>query len=61
MVNLAAAATTAYEYKVKSDNLKKELKLQQVNGEKKKLTKDAKKRLWDEVRLDVFRRAGLEE
>lgn len=61
LVNLAAAATTAYEYKVKSDNLKKELKLQQGNGEKKKLTKDAKKRLWDEVRLDVFRRAGLEE
>lgn len=61
LVNLAAAATTAYEYKVKSDSIKKELKLQLVNGEKKKLTKEAKKRLWDEVRLDVFRRAGLEE
>lgn len=61
LVNLAAAATTAYEYKVKSDNIKKELKLQLANGEKKKLTKDAKKLLWDEVRLDVFRRAGLEE
>lgn len=61
LVNLAAAATTAYEYKVKCDNIKKELKLQLVHGEKKKMTKDAKKLLWDEVRLDVFRRAGLEE
>lgn len=61
LVNLAAAATTAYEYKIKSDAIKKELRLQLTNGEKRKLTKDAKKRLWDEVRLDVFRRAGLEE
>ncbi|KAF3990389.1 hypothetical protein FT663_02130 [Candidozyma haemuli var. vulneris] len=61
LVNLAAAATTAYEYKVKCDNIKKELKSQSVHGEKKKMTKDAKKLLWDEVRSDVFRRAGLEE
>lgn len=61
LVNLAAAATTAYEYKIKSDALKKELRLQATSGEKRKLTRDAKKQLWDEVRLDVFRRAGLEE
>lgn len=59
LVNLAAAATTAYEYKARRDAVKKDLK--SGLGEKKKLTKEAKKDLWDEVRLDVFRRAGLEE
>lgn len=61
LVNLAAAATTAYEYKLKSDAMKKELRMQLMNGEKRKLSKDEKKQLWDNVRLDVFRRAGLEE
>lgn len=61
LVNLAAAATTAYEYKLKSDAMKKELRLQLTNGEKRKLSKGEKKALWDDVRLDVFRRAGLEE
>lgn len=61
LVNLAAAATTAYEYKLKSDTMKKELRLQLMNGTKRKLSKDEKKALWDDVRLDVFRRAGLEE
>lgn len=60
VVNLAAAATTAYEYKVRSDTLKRELK-QQPQAERKKLTKEEKKTLWDGVRMDVFRRAGLEE
>lgn len=58
LVNLAAAATTAYEYKIKSDALKKELRR---GGDKRKLSKDEKKQLWDSVRLDVFKRAGLEE
>lgn len=61
MVNLAAAATTAYEYKIRSDAAKKQLKKQLVEGEKRKLTREEKKELWDTVRLDVFRRAGLEE
>lgn len=61
LVNLAAAATTAYEYKVRRDALKKDLKNGVSGGEKRKLTKDDKKELWDSVRLDVFRRAGLEE
>lgn len=61
LVNLAAAATTACEYKIKSDATKKELKTQLMNGEKRKLSKGEKKALWDNVRLDVFRRAGLEE
>lgn len=58
LINLAAAATTAYEYKLKSDEIKKGLKLQ---DKKAKLLKEDKKKLWDHVRLDVFRRAGLEE
>lgn len=61
LVNLAAAATTAYEYKVKSDMIKKELKMKLSSGEKRKLSKEEKKDLWDNVRLDVFKRAGLEE
>lgn len=61
LVNLAAAATTAYEYKLKSDAMKRELRMRLMNGEKRKLSKEEKKSLWDEVRLDVFRRAGLEE
>lgn len=61
LVNLAAAATTAYEYKLKSDAIKKELRMLLANGEKRKLTKEEKKALWDNVRLDVFKRAGLEE
>ncbi|KAF8001976.1 hypothetical protein HF325_002941 [Metschnikowia pulcherrima] len=60
LVNLAAAATTAYEYKLRSDAVKRDLK-RQANGERKKLTKEEKKTLWDSVRMDVFRRAGLEE
>lgn len=61
LVNLAAAATTAYEYKIQSDAMKRELKMQLVNGEKRKLLKEEKKTLWDNVRLNVFKRAGLEE
>lgn len=59
LVNLAAAATTAYEYKLKSDGMKRDLRLQ--GGDKRKLSREEKKALWDNVRLDVFRRAGLEE
>ncbi|CAI5758338.1 unnamed protein product [Candida verbasci] len=55
LVNLAAAATTAYEYKLKMDEIKQQLKI-----EGKKLTKDEKKQLWENVRSDVFKRAGLE-
>lgn len=61
LVNLAAAASTAYEYKLKCEAIKKELKLLLVQGEKRKLTKGDKKALWDQVRLDVFERAGIEE
>lgn len=61
LVNLAAAASTAYEYRLKSEAIKKELKLKLAQGEKRKLTKDEKKALWDQVRLDVFQRAGIEE
>lgn len=57
LINLAAAATTAYEYKLKTDALKKTIRL---SGDKKKISKDEKKKLWEQVRLDVFRRAGLE-
>lgn len=66
LINLAAAATTAYEYKLKTDSIKKSLK-QNVDGvnlsttTKKKLSKEDKKLLWEQVRLDVFKRAGLEE
>lgn len=56
LVNLAAAATTAYEYKVKMDDIKRVLKMSN-----KKMSKDEKKMLWNQVRLDVFRRAGIEE
>lgn len=59
LINLAAAATTAYEYKIKSDSLKKSFKSDP--NLKRKLTKEEKKMLWEEVRLDVFKRAGLEE
>lgn len=59
LINLATAATTAYEYKQKTDSIKKSLK--RADGPRVKLSKDEKKRLWDEVRLEVFRRAGLEE
>ncbi|EEQ37568.1 hypothetical protein EJF18_20475 [Clavispora lusitaniae] len=61
LVNLAAAATTAYEYKLKNEAIKKELRLGSAKGEKRKLTKEEKKALWDEVRSNVFERAGLEE
>ncbi|OBA20327.1 hypothetical protein METBIDRAFT_78746 [Metschnikowia bicuspidata var. bicuspidata NRRL YB-4993] len=60
LVNLAAAATTAYEYKLQSDAVKRDLK-RLADGERKKLTKEEKKALWDSVRMDVFKRAGLEE
>lgn len=59
LINLAAAATTAYEYKIKHDEIRSALKLS--DGKKKKLSKEEKKRLWDLVRSDVFKRAGLEE
>ncbi|CAK7906331.1 hypothetical protein CAAN1_14S00342 [[Candida] anglica] len=59
LINLAAAATTAHEYKLKSDEMKRNIK---ASGDKKaKLPKDEKKRLWEYVRSDVFKRAGLEE
>lgn len=64
LINLAAAATTAYEYKVKSDQLKQQLKNSgeyHHPGKKVKLSKEDKKQLWEQVRLDVFKRAGLEE
>ncbi|EAZ63647.2 transcription factor [Scheffersomyces stipitis CBS 6054] len=67
LINLAAAATTAHEYKLKSDLLKKQLKQQQLQhslhpeNKKIKLSKDEKKGLWEQVRSDVFKRAGLEE
>ncbi|EGV60731.1 transcription factor [Yamadazyma tenuis] len=60
LINLAAAATTAHEYKIRSDEVKKQLN-QSTGGKKIKLSKDDKKRLWDQVRSDVFKRAGLEE
>lgn len=58
LVNLAAAATTAHEYKLEADALKRSLR--DALGKKQKLPKDQKKLLWERVRLDVFRRAGLE-
>ena len=95
LINLAAAATTAHEYKLRVDEIKKQLKEgkhaaaiagniinqgytengggQVVEGMgkdstgtvpapgKRKLSKEEKKVLWDQVRLDVFKRAGLEE
>ncbi|ODV80726.1 uncharacterized protein CANTADRAFT_25151 [Suhomyces tanzawaensis NRRL Y-17324] len=71
LINLAAAATTAHEYKQKSDALKKEIKEQllkesaadpaSISTKKIKLPKSDKTRLWEQVRLDVFKRAGLEE
>jgi hypothetical protein len=61
LINLAAAATTAHEYKLKSDILKKQLKRNGDPLKKVKLSKSYKKQLWEQVRLDVFKRAGLEE
>lgn len=58
LINLAAAATTAHEYKVKVDDIKRQLKLE---NRKAKLSKDEKQSIWEMVRLDVFKRAGLEE
>lgn len=58
LLNLAAAATTAHEYKIRLDEIKKQLR---VHDKKAKLSKEDKKRLWDEVRLNVFKRAGIEE
>ncbi|KAL7663551.1 Uncharacterized protein ABC855_g3840 [[Candida] zeylanoides] len=58
LVNLAAAATTAHEYKLEADALKRSLR--DASGKKQKLPKDQKKFLWERVRSDVFRRAGLE-
>lgn len=55
-VNVAAAATTAVEYKQRLDVLKRQLG---EGGEKAKLSKDEKGLLWQEVRADVFRRAGM--
>lgn len=61
LINLAAAATTAHEYKLKTGMLKKQLKESSDLLEKVKLSKNDKKQLWEQVRLDVFKRAGLEE
>ncbi|RLV95031.1 hypothetical protein JA1_001317 [Spathaspora sp. JA1] len=58
LINLAAAATTAHEYKLRSDQLKMELRTNE--GKKVKLSKEDKKQLWEKVRSDVFQRAGLE-
>lgn len=59
LINLAAAATTAHEYKLKMEHLKAVLKMEQQPGKKVKLSKEDKKVLWEQVRLDVFQRAGL--
>jgi len=56
LINLAAAATTSHEYKSKLDEMKREWKLRG----KGKLSKDTKAQLWNQVRSDVFKRAGLE-
>lgn len=56
LINLAAAASTSVEYKAKIDEVKKQLK----SEGKGKLNKDMKKSIWDQVRSDVFKRAGLE-
>lgn len=58
LINLAAAATTAHEYKLKMEHLKGVLKMEQPD-KKVKLSKEDKKVLWEQVRLDVFQRAGL--
>ncbi|CAH6721948.1 hypothetical protein CLIB1444_07S06062 [[Candida] jaroonii] len=58
LINLAAAATTAYEYKKQSDEMKRQLR---ITDKKAKISKEDKKLLWDRTRSDVFRRAGLEE
>lgn len=54
LINLAAAALTLHEYKVKLDECKKEAKARGT-----KFSKEDKKVLWEEVRGDVFHRAGL--
>jgi hypothetical protein len=56
LINLAAAATTSHEYKARLEEMKKEWKMQG----KGKLTKDTKAQLWNQVRSEVFKRAGLE-
>ncbi|CAN3373410.1 hypothetical protein DIURU_000339 [Diutina rugosa] len=56
LINLAAAASTSHEYKVKLARLKSQAK---ARGDK--VAKDVKKKLWDEVRAEVFHRAGLSE
>ncbi|CAK9439013.1 uncharacterized protein LODBEIA_P32370 [Lodderomyces beijingensis] len=66
LINLAAAATTAHEYKLRVDEIKKSLKnaADPTTGAavaKRKMNKDDKKVLWDQVRSNVFKRAGLEE
>lgn len=58
LINLAAAATTAHEYKMKVEEYKSSLKAEQ-SGKKVKISKEDKKILWEQVRLDVFKRAGL--
>ncbi|KAI5959141.1 uncharacterized protein KGF55_005484 [Candida pseudojiufengensis] len=65
LINLAAAATTAQEYKLKLDEFKQKNKQNNIdpvtgNVKKLKLSKDDKKFLWEQVRSDVFKRAGLE-
>lgn len=56
LINLAAAASTSVEYKLKIDEVKKQLKVEK----KGKLSKEMKKAIWEQVRSDVFKRAGLE-
>lgn len=56
LINLAAAALTLHEYKVRLARLKLQAK---ARGDK--VAKDVKKKLWDEVRAEVFHRAGLSE
>ena len=59
LVNLAAAATTAVEYKTQLDEMKRQLR---SGGDKRaKLSKEDKKRLWDQVRSEVFKRAELDD
>lgn len=56
LINLAAAATTSVEYKLKIDEMKKQFK----SEKKGKVSKEMKKAIWEQVRSDVFKRAGLE-
>ena len=54
LVNLAAAATTSYEYNRRDGETKKSLNL-----EGKKLSSWEKKQIWDQCHQDVYRKVGL--